>query len=306
MSRYAKVQIQFWRDEKIVALSEDERNLFLYLLTCPHGNAVGLFVLPDAYACGDLRWPRRRYSKALGGLLDRGFVVKDDTVQLIWLPNYLKHNPIENPSQAAGAIKAIQELPRSPLCAQLAAKLKQCGKAYLAPVAAALEARSPGQYQTQCEAECSTQCSTQCSTPVTVSVTVSETVEEDGPVDIVDNVDNSEAEVAAVENDEERVLFGLLDILGDRDIGMDPEAVNAVAEAMLRRGVPLRVAEIAADLTVELAKSAPARGAYFETVMADWLNRGTLTVAAAEASAERAREKAKLRAGPPRARSGTR
>lgn len=170
MARYARVFTQFWTDEKIVSLTEDERTLFLYLLTCPHGNMIGAFVLPSFYGCADLRWPADRYEAALKTLLERRLVKRDEAVQLIWLPNYLKHNPLENPSQTAAAQKVVEELPRSELLREVAASVRSLGKNYLAPLIEALENRCVA----QCMAQCPPQCAAQTPAPVTVSVTVTE------------------------------------------------------------------------------------------------------------------------------------
>lgn len=167
MARYARVFTQFWTDEKIVALNEDERTLFLYLLTCPHGNMIGAFVLPPLYGCGDLRWHPERYDTAMRALLERHLVRRDERVQLTWLPNYLKHNPLENPSQTTAAIKVVEELPRSEMLREVAENARQCNRHYLEPLIAALEAR--------CTPQCAPPYAAQTPTPVTVSVTVTAT-----------------------------------------------------------------------------------------------------------------------------------
>lgn len=164
MARYTRVYTQFWTDEKVIRLSEDARTLLLYLLTCPHGNMLGIFVLPDLYACADLKWAPERYDKALTELRQHELVVKDDALQVIWLQNYLKHNPIENPSQAAAAVKVVEELPRTPLLRHVVDRVRQCGKDYLSKLIQALEAR--------CPAQCSAPCQPPSATPVTVTVSV--------------------------------------------------------------------------------------------------------------------------------------
>lgn len=119
-------------------------------------------------------------------------------------------------------------------------------------------------------------------------------------------VDNPEVEEAvATEEGEDDLYSGLMRTVGDRDIGLDQEAFDGLVAAMRAHGMPVEVADVAADLTVELCREPAARGAYFQRVIGSWLGRGIVTVPAAERDAARAREKAKLRAGPPRTRSGT-
>ena len=47
---YGRIEETFWHDPKIRALSEDGRNLMLYLLTCPRKNRLGCFALDPFYA----------------------------------------------------------------------------------------------------------------------------------------------------------------------------------------------------------------------------------------------------------------
>ena len=49
MRLYGRIETSFWQNEKVQRLSDGGRMLYLYLLTCPHGNSVGCFVLHDGY-----------------------------------------------------------------------------------------------------------------------------------------------------------------------------------------------------------------------------------------------------------------
>ena len=113
MSRYATVETFIWHDEKFRALPEDARTVFLYLLTCPHGNMCGIFYLPDLYAASDLQWDAERYRKAIDTLCDTLLVAKDNDI--IWIKNYLKHNSIKGPKQITGAVNRLMTLPDTKL-----------------------------------------------------------------------------------------------------------------------------------------------------------------------------------------------
>jgi len=56
--RYTQVFDRFWDDENIVLLSNDSKLLYLYIMSCRHGNAAGVFILPKPYIQDDLRWGR--------------------------------------------------------------------------------------------------------------------------------------------------------------------------------------------------------------------------------------------------------
>lgn len=122
MLRYSKVQNFFWTDEKVVQWDSDTKLLGLYALTSPHNNILGCYVLPKSYILGDLGWEAKRLVKPFSKLLAERFVEYDETVSLILIPNYLRHNMIENLNQAKAAIKILHSLPKSPL---LSDSLKQ-------------------------------------------------------------------------------------------------------------------------------------------------------------------------------------
>ena len=113
MNRYTTVESFIWHDEKFRALPEDARTVFLYLLTCPHGNMCGIFYLPDLYAASDLQWDVERYRKAIDTLCDTLLIAKDKDI--IWIKNYLKHNPIKGPKQITGAVNRLMTLPDTKL-----------------------------------------------------------------------------------------------------------------------------------------------------------------------------------------------
>jgi len=65
MGEYSKIQKRIWNSPTFNRLSEDAKFLWFYLLTCPHGNILGLFVLKPGYACADLGWSEERFRKRL-------------------------------------------------------------------------------------------------------------------------------------------------------------------------------------------------------------------------------------------------
>ena len=132
--RYTGVKTRFWNDEKVIAWDDDTKLLSLYLVSCPHSNILGCFVLPKQYICGDLNWTEERLVKPFKKLLEEGFMKYDDNCRLILIINYLKHNPIENGNQATAAIKQLEELPKSPILQDLKPLLKQLGKPFLEPL----------------------------------------------------------------------------------------------------------------------------------------------------------------------------
>ena len=128
---YTKIDQMIWIDEKYKKLSDDGKFLFLYLLSCPHRNILGFYFLPIAYGSFDLNWENERFSKGLQELLDKGFVKYSTSTNIIFIKNYLKYNPLENPNQAKGAIKALETVPINDLDGDLLELLKVINKGFL-------------------------------------------------------------------------------------------------------------------------------------------------------------------------------
>ena len=117
--RYQKIHAQIWHDEKFVGLSCDAKLLFLYLLTSPHSNSLGIYVLPLQYAIADIGWNEKRLQKPFRELLGIGFILYDERVKLLCIKNHLKHNSIENENQSKYALKGLTSLPKSALFSHL-------------------------------------------------------------------------------------------------------------------------------------------------------------------------------------------
>jgi len=137
--RYTKIKSRFLSDQKVRGWDNDTKFLALYLLTSPHNNILGCYILPKLYICADLGWTPEALAKPFAKLIEDGFIKYDEDACLILLTNYLKHNPIDNGNRAEGAIKILEELPRSNLFLELKKIIVQQGKDYLQKLAKALE-----------------------------------------------------------------------------------------------------------------------------------------------------------------------
>lgn len=122
--RYQKIHSQIWNDEKFIKLTPSQQRLFFYLLTCPHGNILGLYVLKEGYACEDLKSFPKDFRKDLAKLIEMGLIEYDFNVSVVFIKNFLKHNPITNPNQIKAVIKLIKELPKTQLIQRLKGLIK--------------------------------------------------------------------------------------------------------------------------------------------------------------------------------------
>lgn len=110
MRDYGKVYTAFWTSEDARGFSEDGRMLSLYLMTCPHGNMLGCFRLPDAYAAEDLKWSTERVSKGFDELFQKGFAYRCNTSFWVFLKQYLKWNKFDNPNVGKAAGKMFDSI----------------------------------------------------------------------------------------------------------------------------------------------------------------------------------------------------
>lgn len=132
--RYTRIKSRFWSDEKVVSWDNDTKLLALYLLTSPHNNILGCYVLPKLYICADLEWSIERLDKPFQRLLDDRYIKYDNNCRLLFITNYLAHNPINNGNQATGAIKQLKEIPKSLLLQDLKRSIERLDKPFLEPL----------------------------------------------------------------------------------------------------------------------------------------------------------------------------
>lgn len=132
--RYSRIKSKFWTDEKSRLWDMETKYLALYLLTCPHKNILGFYVLPKLYICADLSWDLDKLETPLKRLIEDEFINYDQETNLVFLCNFLKHNPIENANQAQAAMKQLKELPNSSLLLDFKDAVEQLDKPFLKPL----------------------------------------------------------------------------------------------------------------------------------------------------------------------------
>ena len=113
MREYSHVHTCFWTDTLIQSLTDPAKLLALYLLTGPHTTMLGCFRLPVGYVAEDLKWEKKTVLQGLAELEKSGFMQRDTGLDWVWIPQFLKWNPIENPNQAKGIARLVEQLPPS-------------------------------------------------------------------------------------------------------------------------------------------------------------------------------------------------
>ncbi len=138
---FTKINELIWTDEKFKSLSDDSKFLFIYVLTCPHRNILGFYFLPIPYGSFDLGWDNKRFEKGLQELITIGLVNYNSKTNIIFIKNFLKYNPLENPNQVKGAIKALASIPADGIDVELINYLNTVNKPFIKPLVELLEKR---------------------------------------------------------------------------------------------------------------------------------------------------------------------
>lgn len=112
MREFTKISPTIWQSRRFRSLrSDDDRYLFLYLLTCPHINSAGCFWLPDGYALRDLGWSRDRYEKARHSLHEAGLIDFDLEEECVLIERWYRHNLPMNKSHRKGTLIQLGKVP---------------------------------------------------------------------------------------------------------------------------------------------------------------------------------------------------
>lgn len=115
MSRYRKIEVSTWTDEKFRALSPMPacaQGLWFFLLSGPFtGPIPGLFRAGRAAMAEELGWTLEDFDKAFAELAAAGMAQADFKVRLVWLPNALRYNQPDNPNVVRSWRADLAELP---------------------------------------------------------------------------------------------------------------------------------------------------------------------------------------------------
>ncbi|WP_228124775.1 hypothetical protein [Glaciimonas soli] len=101
-SRYRKIEVRMWGDEKfrnLTPIPPCGQGLWLFLLTGPHtGPVPGLFRSGRAAMAEELDWELEDFDKAFKEALSEGIVKADWKAKVVWVPNAIKCNKPESPN----------------------------------------------------------------------------------------------------------------------------------------------------------------------------------------------------------------
>lgn len=98
MSKYRKIEASIWNDSKFMALTDQAKLLFFYLLTNQNLTALGAMKANTAGLATDLKWEQEQFDRAFNELTEKAMVKFDMSASFLLLPNFLKYNKPESPN----------------------------------------------------------------------------------------------------------------------------------------------------------------------------------------------------------------
>lgn len=111
---YGRIHTAFWNSPVIRGLNDRGKLLANYLLSGPHSNSIGAYLLPDAYISDDLGWTAAAVRDALADVIKAGFAKRFADGRHIVICKFMEWNPIENPNVGKAAIRQLEHLPVDP------------------------------------------------------------------------------------------------------------------------------------------------------------------------------------------------
>ena len=98
MGRYRKVDSRIWNDAGFMALSDDAKLTFLFIMTHPGQTSLGAMRASVPGLAAELRWTEKRFLNSLSESLAKKMIQHDASASFLWLPNFLKYNRPESPN----------------------------------------------------------------------------------------------------------------------------------------------------------------------------------------------------------------
>jgi hypothetical protein len=161
MSRYRKIEVKTWTDDKFRRLSPIPpcgQGLWFFLLTGPHtGPIPGLFRAGRLGMSEELGWSVEDFDKAFAEVFMQGMVKADFKARLVWLPKAIEHNRPESPNVVRSWRAEFDLLPECAMKFEALESMKASvyalgegfGKAFGEVFGKALEKTMPNQEQEQ-------------------------------------------------------------------------------------------------------------------------------------------------------------
>lgn len=136
MSRYRKVEVSLWADERFRSISQNAQYMYLFLLTGPHtGPIPGLFKSGELAMSEELGWEPEAFREAFREVFQQGLAKADWKARVVWIPDAIEHNLPQSPNVIKSWKEELKIIPECALKNEalqaIRAALEQFGNAYL-------------------------------------------------------------------------------------------------------------------------------------------------------------------------------
>lgn len=92
MTKYRQVQVSFWQDNFVLDLTPEEKYFYLYLMTNPKANQIGIYELPLKMMELETGYNRETVEKLLIRFEEYGKIQYSKITKEVILLNWVKHN----------------------------------------------------------------------------------------------------------------------------------------------------------------------------------------------------------------------
>jgi len=124
MSRYRKIEVRMWGDQKFRAFDDHTKLLWCYLLSGPETTQVpGVLTIGEAGLAEALGWELKPFRNRFATVSKAGLVLSDWSSRMVFLPNAVRYNPPANGNIVKGWADTIKELPESDLTPVIIARI---------------------------------------------------------------------------------------------------------------------------------------------------------------------------------------
>ena len=149
MSRYRKIEVRIWTDDKFRALSPlppSGQSLWLFLLTGPHtGPVPGLFRAGQMAMAEELGWEPEAFQEAFREVFREGMAKADWKARVVWIPKAINHNLPQSPNVVKSWEEELKLIPECPLKTEalqgIRATLAPLGVSYLSVFDSIIQAK---------------------------------------------------------------------------------------------------------------------------------------------------------------------
>lgn len=114
MGFYRRIDVRMHGDARFLALSKPNPNgqtLFERMIHGPFSNSIGLYQAGRLAMAESLGWSPKGFDKAFAEVLANGMAIYCEEHRVLYLPNFLKHNPPGSTNVAKNWVKLIDSLP---------------------------------------------------------------------------------------------------------------------------------------------------------------------------------------------------